>query len=145
MKKYEEIEHTADLGIRVYGNSLEELFSNSAWAMMDCITDLKVVEEEKSLDISIEAEDKESLLVRWLEEILYYLEVKGVIFKSFKVNLDGEKRLKAEARGEDFKEGRHIITKEIKAVTYHTLEIKQINSKLPDGNQVWQAQIIFDV
>ena len=138
MKIYEEFEHTADLGIRVYGNSLEELFSNSAWAMMDLITDLKGVREEKSLDISLEAEDRESLLVRWLEEILYYLEVKGVIFKNFEVKLAGEKQLKAKASGEDFKEGRHILTKEIKAVTYHGLEIKQVNSN-------WQAQIIFDV
>jgi len=138
MKIYEEFEHTADLGIRVYGNSLEGLFSNSAWAMMDLITDLKGVKEDKSLDISLKAEDKESLLVRWLEEVLYYLEVKGIIFKSFEVKLDGEKRLKAEASGEDFEEGRHILTKEIKAVTYHTLEIKQSDSN-------WQAQIIFDV
>lgn len=143
MKIYEEIEHTADLGIRVYGKTLEELFSNSAWAMMDLVTDLSEVGEEKALKISIEAEDKESLMVRWLSEILYYITMEKVVLKGFDVKTIGENHIEANVKGEDFKEGKHHLTREIKAVTYHNLEIKEPSSS--NKEPYWKAEIIFDV
>jgi SHS2 domain-containing protein len=138
MKKYETFDHTADIGIRAFGRSLEELFGNAAYALFDQLTDLRKVRTEVSHEISVQGADREDLLIRWLGELLFLCEGRGYLFKEFSFSLLEPTSLKAFARGETFDPSRHRFKTEIKAVTYHQVEVKE-----KDGG--WEGRVVFDV
>lgn len=138
MPKYTIIDHTADIGIDVFGDTLQDLFSNAGFALFDIITDLSTVECKVKHSLNIVGVDKEQLLVNWLSELLFLHDVKNLLFKNFYVNQLSDYQLTADVSGEAFDEKRHIIKTEVKAVTYHSLSIIQ-------KDQQWKARIIFDL
>jgi len=138
MKKYETFDHTADVGIRVFGRTLDEVFVNAAYALFDQWTDLRKVRKKISREISVQGADREDLLIRWLGELLFLGESRGYLFKGFSIRRLDSTSLQAVARGEIFDPSRHRFKTEIKAVTYHQVELKE-----QDGR--WQARVIFDV
>ena len=125
MKRYEQIPHTADLAAKVYGKDLPELFQNAAFAMFDMMADLEGVKPEESVDIEVQAQDKEGLLVSWLNEILYASYIKKLLFTEFQIKTLGDGRLTAVAKGQNIENETKRIRSEIKAATYHELEIKE--------------------
>lgn len=138
MKRYETFDHTADMGIRVFGQTLEEFFANAAYALFDLLTDLNRVRERISLEIGVQAADREELLVRWLSELLYLCESEGYLFKEFSFPHLDETSLRAVACGETFDPSRHRFRSEIKAVTYHQVKVQE-----KDG--AWEGKVIFDI
>ncbi|MFC1925619.1 archease [Chloroflexota bacterium] len=138
MKRFDIIEHTADVGIVAYGATLEEAFANAAYAMFTLIADLEEVREEVCRRIEVQAEDQESLLASWLNELLYLFDTEGVIFKTFEVTVLGEHSLKAEGRGEPLDPERHSLKAGVKAATYYMLRVM----KDDDG---YNVRVIFDV
>lgn len=138
MKKYEFINHTADLGIRVWGESIQELFKNAAYSMFDIMADLNRVELKKTMKVHIEKEELDELLADWLRNLLYKFNGDRYLLKEFKVETIDTQGLKAKVKGEKLDLSRHHLKTEIKAVTYHGLEVKKID-------RGWEAQIIFDV
>ncbi len=135
---YEFLDHTGDLGIRVWADDIKGTFQEAARALFDIITDLEKVEVHLKREIAVKGSGREELLVAWLSELLYLHEVKGLLFCDFKLAEIDEGNARGMAMGEEFHEGRHTIKTSIKAVTYHQLEIKE-----EDG--CWQAQVIFDI
>jgi SHS2 domain-containing protein len=131
---YEEIEHTADWAIRVRGKDFAELLDNAARGMIE----LAGLSPQQSPPhhgfIELDAMDRESLLVAWLEEILFNIESRRITFTSFDLRVSHETHLEAHVAEVPIAE----IHREIKAVTFHDLEIKQT----ADG---FEATIIFDV
>ncbi len=138
MKRFEVLDHTADIGLIVYGEDLKSLFENAGKAFFHLITDLKKVRLRTEKRIEIRKESLERLMVDWLTELLYLHEVENLLFKEFKVESVGEEGLKARVKGEAFQEGVHVIKTGVKAVTYHQIEVR----KKREG---WRAQIIFDL
>jgi SHS2 domain-containing protein len=138
MKRFEVLDHTADIGLIVYGEDLKSLFENAGKAFFHLITDLKKVRLRTEKRIKIRKESLERLMVDWLTELLYLHEVENLLFKEFKVESVGEEGLKARVKGEAFQEGVHVIKTGVKAVTYHQIEVR----KEKEG---WRAQIIFDL
>jgi SHS2 domain-containing protein len=138
MKRFEVLNHTADIGLIVYGEDLKLLFENAGKALFHLITDLKKVRLQTEKPIEIRKESLERLMVDWLTELLYLHEVENLLFKEFKVESVGEGGLRARVKGEAFREGVHVIKTEVKAVTYHQIEVR----KRKEG---WRAQIIFDL
>jgi len=138
MKRYETFDHTADMGVRVFGRTAEELFANAAYALSDLLTDLNHVRERLAYDLHVEAADREELLVRWLNELLFLAESPGYLFKRFSISHLSPTSLQAVAHGESFDPSRHKFNREIKAVTYHQVAVKE-----EDGR--WQAGVIFDI
>ena len=138
MKKYETFDHTADVGIRVFGRTLDEVFVNAAYALFDQWTDLRKVRKKISREISVQGADREDLLVRWLGELLFLGESRGYLFKGFSIRRLDSTSLQAVARGEIFDPSRHRFKTEIKAVTYHQVEIKEVDGK-------WEGKVVFDV
>ena len=138
MKPYEIVDHTADIGLKVYGTSLKELFHNASCGMFDIIADLKGIKTSTSIKIELEAPTTEELLVSWLDELIYNFYTKGIIFSKFDIESIDEKSLKAEAFGRHIGDKKSRLKTEIKAVTYHDLKIKESG-----GN--YEVQIIFDV
>ena len=123
-KQYEIIEHTADVGIKAYGNDLSECFKHAAKGMFDLITDCSDVGEKGVYRIEMNAEDCEQLLVDFLSELLFLQSSRNLVFGSFDVTLDVEKCfLSAVIKGEEFDLSKHNYGMEIKAVTYHMLEV----------------------
>jgi len=137
VKKFDIIEHTADAGIVAYGTDLKEAFANAAYAMFTLIADLKSVREDICRQIEVQAVDEESLLVSWLNELLYLFDVEGIIFKRFKVMELSGTRLKAEGYGELIDKARHSLKAGVKAATYHMLRVAKDNG--------YSVQVIFDV
>ena len=138
MKTYELIDHTADVGLKAYGKTLAEAFENAAKGMFDIITDKSEVESIGQYDIELEAPDLEQLLVDWLSKLLFLNSSRNEVFGFFKINID-EKNIKLSAKvfGEKFNISKHKVGSEIKAVTYHMLEVKK---KKP-----FYVQILFDI
>lgn len=136
MDSYEVMEHTADIGIIAYGKTKDEAFANAAEGMFAQITNLQKVKVDVEITVKLEGEDLESLLVIFLNELLYYFEVKHLLFCSFKVKIDNLS-LKATVGGEKIDLYRHAIYREIKAVTFHSLKITH--------NNYWKIQVLFDI
>jgi len=137
-KKYEFIEHTADLGFKAYGATLEELFVHAAEAFFEALVAPESVEERKERSIKVGAEALDNLMVSWLGELLYLYDTERLVFKRFQVKRIKDNQLEAIARGEVLDPARHEIKTGIKAVTYHQLYVK----KSAGG---WEAQVIFDI
>ena len=138
MKTYELVDHTADVGIKAYGKTLSEAFENAAKGMFDIITDNSEIENIGQYNIELEAPDLEQLLVDWLSELLFLNSAKNIVFGFFKVELDDKKnKLSAKVFGEKFNISKHKAGAEIKAVTYHMLNVK---NKKP-----FHVQVLFDI
>lgn len=138
MRRYEQFSHTADIGVRVYGSSLKELFANAAFAMFDIIADIEGLKTSVTQEISLDAPDPEELLVAWLDELLYNFYTKSLIFSRFEIDELTTTRIKARAFGRPVGANRNRLKTEIKAATYSDLKIK----KTADG---YSVEIIFDV
>ncbi|MFH1768552.1 MAG: archease [Candidatus Omnitrophota bacterium] len=139
MKKYELIEHTADLAIRVYGPSLETLFINSAQAMFEQLINV-LPPVEKKRNVFLQSDTNEDLLVYWLNELLSIFYTYYFIPRSYRIEISGKeiKTLQAAIEGNycEVKEG--CMKAEIKAATYHAIKIKHTNNH-------YEVDIIFDV
>lgn len=137
--KFKILEHPADLKIQAFGKDLAEVFINIAEAIAgQQIQDLEI-KKLRNLEIEevvMESADLESLLVDWLSEILYRGEINKKVYTDFEILEFSEKpaRIKAKIKGIPV-EKKDI---DIKAVTYHDLEIKK-------ANKHWEAQVIFDI
>ncbi|MFQ5605685.1 MAG: archease [bacterium] len=136
--KYQQIDHTADVGIKIYGETLAELFCHAALGMFDVIANLETVALIIERKIQVEATDLEALLVAWLSELNYLFFTEEVLFKDFKIELIDDSKLLARVRGEKIDENKHEIYTEVKAVTYHKLYVTK-------KEQGWEAQVIFDL
>jgi len=135
---YELLDHTGDIGIRVWAGDLKGLFQEAARALFDIITDRRKVVARLRREVAVEGSGREELMVAWLNELLYLHEVEELLFCDFALSEVAQESVKGVAMGEKFQEGRHLINTAVKAVTYHLLEVKE-----QDGR--WQAQIIFDI
>ncbi len=135
--KFEIIEHTADIGVRAFGKDTAELFSNAATGMFSLITDLEKVEEKEAFKISAQGRNREELMVNWLNELLYRFAVDQIIPSEYNILQISESGLNAKVKGERYDNSRHVIEREIKAATYHQLQVEK--------KSCWEARIIFDI
>jgi SHS2 domain-containing protein len=138
VKPFEVINHTADIGIVVYGADIKQVFTNAALGLFSLMADLKNIQEDVRREVQLSAEDVEVLLVEWLNELIYIAEVEHIIFKRFEINDLSKTNLKATCFGEKIKPKQHKLKREIKAATYHMLRLNK-----EDGS--YKVQIIFDV
>lgn len=138
MKKYKILDHTADIGIEVWGKTKKELFENAVEAMFDLIGDLTGINNVNEKVVTIKGADTEDLLVNFLREALYLFNGKRWIVKKCKLLELTAKLVVAQLQGESYNSKKHQLKKEIKAVTYHGLSVKKTA-------QGWKAKVIFDV
>ena len=119
--RYKLLEHTADAMIEAYGETLGERFANAAYAMFDQITDITKIESLGELKIVLKAENREQLLVDFLQELLFVHDTEDLVFGEFEVKTDG-KALESLVKGEKFDEKKHPKRSVVKGITYHRLE-----------------------
>ena len=136
--KYRIIDHTADLGLHVFGADPSELFATAARAMFDIIVTPESVQAAQSLNLKVEGADWPDLMVNWLRELLYLWSGKGLLVQSVDILDIGAHRITADVAVDTYDPARHALGSEIKAVTYHQITV---NRKLTG----WEARIIFDI
>lgn len=123
---FEEIEHTADWAYRVRGKNLAELFVRAAVGLYTLVGMQLVSGKQIRRSIQLKAIDRESLLVAWLNELLYFHESEGLGFESLEIQHLDETSLQAKVTGASTQQW----LKDIKAVTYHNLAIYETESEL---------------
>jgi len=136
-KDFEFINHTADVGIIAYGADMSQAFANAARALFSLITELDDVAEVIQRDIELTATDVESLLVEWLNELVYQFDTESILFKRFDIIQLNNTRLKARGYGEKVDRSKHKLKIGVKAATYHMLKVDK-----GDGCRV---QVLFDI
>lgn len=135
---FELLEHTADVGMLVVSDTLNEALAWVAKGLFSLIADLDTVTIRESIEVSVTASDRQALVVDWLNELLYRYEVEGFLPREFSVTVDetGD-RLWARCWGEPLDRERHQILASVKAATYHQLELSH--------NGQWRIRVILDV
>lgn len=140
MKKYMLFDHTADIGMEIFGRTKKELFKNAAWAL----TDVMIEQREETADkgrtrkLAVEGTDAADLLVNFLRELLYLFNGEKTVIQTCQSVAFGRGRLMAILQVEPYNKKKHHAKMELKAVTYHGLSV--INEK-----SAWKARVIFDV
>jgi len=136
MKKYEILEHKADLKIRVFGRTKEELFSHCLQAMTESMkSEVRKPEEKIEREIKVKSLDFPALLVDFLGEALYLIQVNKEIYNTIKFKKFTDTEIEGELIGQKVER----FGEDIKAVTYHSLDLH----KRKDG--IWEAAILFDI
>jgi len=136
--RWEHFEHEADMGVRGYGESLAQAFEQVALAMSAVITDLDCIESKECIEVECDAPDNEVLLADWLNEIIYQMATRKLLFVDFTVRIAGQ-HLEARICGEQASQEKHQPAVEVKGATFTELKVTQSSS----GE--WMAQCIVDV
>jgi len=136
--KYQTIEHTADIGIRMQAPTLAELFANAAYGMFDLICNARSVRAQVEQPVVITADSLEELMVSWLSELLFFFDARKMLFCEFDITEIDDRHLRAKVRGEKYSPQRHELDHDIKAVTYYKLHVERQDSK-------WTAEVVFDI
>jgi SHS2 domain-containing protein len=132
------LDHTADLGVEIRGTSLINLFVNAGRTLMYLILGATKAGKTQNKKISISGDDLADLMVRYLSEILYLFEGEKLIFDTIDIISLSPKRLEGLLALYPFDPDTYEILTEIKAVTYHQIDVN-------DRNGLWTARIIFDL
>ncbi len=137
--KFLEDRAIADAAFEAEGKSLEELFEACAQATFEVIADIRTVEPKNKEEIQLKGDDLEALLFSWLAELIYLKDFKTTVFSKYKIKIERPNgyKLKASVWGEPIDVKKHKVKIDVKAVTYHLLEVKKTDNK-------WTAKVILD-
>jgi len=135
---FELFEHTADLGLRVRASTLEELLAEAARGLLAMlVANPEAVRPLQARTITLAAGEPAYLVFDWLNELLYRFETDKILFSAFELRLSGNELI-ADCRGEAMDISRHQMDHEVKAITYHCLQVKQMSNG-------WHAELIVDI
>jgi SHS2 domain-containing protein len=139
---YKVLAHTADVALEVQSGDLETLFIDAAKGWKDVVLEDSETSFLQTRTVNLTSFEPEDLLVLWLSELNYFLTVHqwvvhDVKHLKLKVSAD-EWRLEAEINGEALNSAKHYIYCDVKAVTYHQLNIQEVNGQ-------YQTRIVFDL
>lgn len=138
-KRYEFFDHTADLGVQIWGATRKELFRNAAAALYEAMGAFCLRSRGTRRTLCLRATSREELLHDFLAELLYDTEARQIAYDKFEIEFSGDKQLRARLFGGKIDFKRSQLNEEIKAVTYHELKMDR-----PAGRR-WRATVIFDV
>jgi len=140
MGRVETFDHTADLGLRIVGDDLADLFRTAATGLFDVIvSNREAVRVALTEPVSLEAESTEDLLLGWLNELIFRCETRHRLYGQFDIVLgDSGRRLDGTIGGEPIDRARHLLDHEVKAATRHGLSLQPENGG-------WAAEVILDI
>lgn len=132
--RFKPLDHPSDVGIIAYGKTSQEIFENAAYGMFSTMAELDAVDKKIPVQVKVTGEDLESLLINWLNELIFDEDAKKLLLKEFDIKKLSPTALEAVVWGEKIDPSRHLLYRPIKAATYNQLQIKEN-----------QATIVFDV
>ena len=135
---FELVDHTADIGVRLWAPTAEEVFEQAALAMFSLVCDPLDVGELEAVEVALEAESMDLLLAAWLNELLSVFEARKLVLSQFDLLEVGEHSLRARVSGEPLDTSRHIICGGVKAASLRELSLEQRE----DG---WRGFVLLDV
>lgn len=139
MKNYEFFDHTADLGVIFYGRDPLDLFKNAALGLFDIMLEVEGDSEKvEAYKITVEGDDWEDLFVNWLGELIYLFYGRGLVLRKLWIDRIDKKIIEGIIYCEKFNPEYHRVKKEIKAATYHQLEVRREEDK-------WIGKVVFDI
>jgi len=142
MKRYEFGEHTADIIIRGFGDTIEEAFAATAEGMFAVMTDRTTIEPKETVTFSVESIDREALLVTFLSKLIVVFEVDGYVFGDFNVAFTGPASLTATGRGEKFARETHGHGITVKGASYHMIKI---DDGMQSPHRECMVQVVVDI
>ena len=135
---YELFEHTADLGLRARAQDLDTLFEQAAECLFSAVLeDIGSIRPATNVKIEISGTDLAYLLFDWLRDLLLRFDADHMVFGKFEVTVTGD-GMTGTAWGELLDQERHLLAREVKAITYHELKVE----KTSEG---WLAEVIVDI
>ncbi len=141
MGKYRFLEDVAiaDSAFEAEAESLEDLFRTCAIATFEVMADTSTIEPKSKEDVELAGDNLEELLFDWLAELIYLKDSKSMLFGKFEIRIEEEDgyKLTASIWGEPVDQKKHKVRVDVKAVTYHLLEVKQVEGK-------WIAKVVLD-
>jgi SHS2 domain-containing protein len=135
---FELVDHTADIGVRAWGPTAEEVFEQAALATFSLVCDPLDIGELETVEVTLEAESMDLLLAAWINELLYVFEARGLVLSQFDLLELGDHSLRARVSGEPLDTSRHIVCGGVKAATLHELSLQRRD----DG---WEGFVLLDV
>lgn len=135
---WEHFDHSADIGVRGFGPTVETAFEQAAVSLTAATADVDAVNARDAVDVECEAEDYEALLVAWLNALIFEMAVRQMLFSKFSVQLDG-KVLRGTAWGEPVDIARHHPSAEPKGATFTALAVSE------NSEGIWTAECVVDV
>ncbi|MBR9987658.1 MAG: archease [Desulfosarcina sp.] len=135
---YTLMDHTADLRIRVNGSDPADLFNNAGLALFDLITKPDRLEAREVIEVAVTGDDPADLMVNYLRELLYLWTGNEKLVKLIDIVDISDTAVSARVSTDRYQPERHEILHEIKAVTYHQIDV----SRTVEG---WQTTVVFDV
>lgn len=144
MGTFSVFDHTADVGLEVHAADLEDLLATAARAVFDQMledwpAEVETIGTVRATPMPGLEGDVGELLVDWLQELLYRFETEHLVPLRYEFQAAGPPRIRAEVGFGRFEPGRHRTRLEVKAVTYHGLQVR----REPDGS--WSARLVLDV
>jgi len=135
---YRFFDHTADFGLEIFGDDAPSLFEEAAKALFDLITSPPDEKQGDRREFDISGEDWADLMVNWLRELLYLWNGESLLVRGIELTNLEETRIQATVICENYAPDRYEIRNEIKAVTYHQIDV----GPFEDG---WRARVVFDI
>ena len=135
---YDFFEHTADVGMRVYGASLRELFAQAAKGLTSLLVESSPIHSSQTRSVMLQAASVEDLFCAWLKELLFWFATDRFLPAEVAFETVTATQLSGRVSGERFDPARHRAGTEVKGLTYHQFEVKPIANG-------WEARVIFDV
>jgi len=135
---YRFTDHTADFGLEIFGADAEDLFVQAARALTDLLTDPKTLQGRHQRTLAVTGDDWADLMVNWLRELLYLWNGEEQLVREAAIETLEQKRLVAKVTTDAYHPDIHPIRNEIKAVTYHQIEVGPHKAG-------WRARVIFDI
>lgn len=138
MARWEHFAHGADVGVRGFGDSVDEAFEQAALALSAVVADVSAIALSETIEVHCDAPDLELLLVSWLNAVVYEMAVRKLVFGKFRVTVSGN-ALNGSLAGEQIDAKRHDLAVEVKGATVTALKV----TRGQDGS--WIAQCVVDV
>ena len=137
-KPYEFFDHTADVGMRASGATLEELLVHAARGLVELLVEQSPVAAKESRSVGLQAEAAGALLQAWLTQLIVWFDAERFLPATFNFETVTETSLRGRIQGERFDPARHAHGVEVKGVTRHQFRVEKVNGR-------WEAELIFDV
>ncbi len=135
---YRLLDHTADLGVEITGRTPADLFANAARTLGELICEPQSVQPRNERRVEAEGEDWADLMVNWMRELLYLWNGGQQLWTGARIETLTAEYVRAYVALDDYDPERHAILHDIKAVTYHAIEVSPTRGG-------WRASVIFDV